>query len=626
MDIMRYLKVFCVIVFILLNSTAFSVVTTNSEKRDSTWYLNNFLAADRLKIRTAFDLAIPRQSIIEDYFLGYGASMATPISEFMVGFNPAVTPRDYDPDGALDLLEEVFGYRYDENGVNGTEIPYFSMSVTSQSTSTVRAQWASLITKEWTNIGIDAQIKWYNWDIIVPKIFTSPVGHGFDYDHGGYDAYLFAGWGVSSPDPDFEHMYKSTLFPPNGQNIGWVENDECDALWNTALRDLDRVNRIKALEDWQQWFYDNIPTSIIPQEEKLYAVRKSLNGFDRFHGGSYLQNITSEDPNKTSLVYTIPGDFKNLNPLFVENDFDLVALAQVHGSLTWRRGIYNLSHPVGFLAESWISSTDGLEWTVKLKKGVKFSDGTEVTADDVVFSAHASMNKNLDTPSVDTMLKRYNNTNNIEKVDNYTVKFTLQEFNPYVPSFIGKILSKTQMENISCSKWRAAPTNTETSPIGFGPYMFDSSFADGNGYDGINTIRLVPNPYYNATLMGHDPNATGGGIWCSKPAMKNVTITVVKDTPIAVTGLVTGVYDIIDANPDLLLHTTAILDSDYGKIITTRPFDFREVTYNQYSSIWGMNPGDPGFHDHDTPTPIWSILSGFIVLIVYRITKRKRQT
>ncbi|MCK4848224.1 MAG: hypothetical protein KAT16_04295, partial [Candidatus Heimdallarchaeota archaeon] len=122
---MRFIKVIAVISFIIFSVVSFSLVvskpdtdltqekvlTTNSEKRDAVWYYDHLTAEDRLKIRAAFDMTIPRESIIDGILQGFGAPLATPISEFMTGFNPAVVPREYNPVGALDLLEQVFGYR-----------------------------------------------------------------------------------------------------------------------------------------------------------------------------------------------------------------------------------------------------------------------------------------------------------------------------------------------------------------------------------------------------------------------------------------------------------------------------------------------------------------------------------
>lgn len=78
----------------------------------------------------------------------------------------------------------------------------------------------------------------------------------------------------------------------------------------------------------------------------------------------------------------------------------------------------------GILADSWSASENGLEWTVKLKEGVKWQDGETFDADDVMFTygiildnmenENASFSRKSDVKSIEK----------IEKIGDYEVKFT----------------------------------------------------------------------------------------------------------------------------------------------------------------------------------------------------------
>ena len=70
------------------------------------------------------------------------------------------------------------------------------------------------------------------------------------------------------------------------------------------------------------------------------------------------------------------------------------------------------------LAESWTISDDGLVYTFKLVEGVKFHDGSDFTADDVVFT----INRGFESAVVVAKLK---SLATIEATDDYTVVMTL---------------------------------------------------------------------------------------------------------------------------------------------------------------------------------------------------------
>jgi peptide/nickel transport system substrate-binding protein len=74
------------------------------------------------------------------------------------------------------------------------------------------------------------------------------------------------------------------------------------------------------------------------------------------------------------------------------------------------------------LAESWEVSDDGLTWTFHLKKGVKFHNGSELTASDVAFS----MNRILEIGE-GLAYVFLGTVESATAVDDYTVEFTLVE-------------------------------------------------------------------------------------------------------------------------------------------------------------------------------------------------------
>jgi peptide/nickel transport system substrate-binding protein len=80
------------------------------------------------------------------------------------------------------------------------------------------------------------------------------------------------------------------------------------------------------------------------------------------------------------------------------------------------------------IAAGWDSSKDFKVWTIKLRKGARWSDGAPFTADDILFwYKDVVLNKDL-TPSVPAWMKNGDGSAAaVDKVDAYTVRFTFKQ-------------------------------------------------------------------------------------------------------------------------------------------------------------------------------------------------------
>src|SRR5215472_14846514 len=172
-----------------------------------------------------------------------------------------------------------------------------------------------------------------------------------------------------------------------------------------------------------------------------------------------------------------------INPLTIADTGGLELIGNVGEFLVFTdvQGTY---HP--WLATSWSPNTDASVWTFKIRQGVKFNDGTPMTADDVVYSFKTQS----DPKSTSNALSVFGGTlspDGVEKVDSNTVAFHLVHPNAGWPDAVSEDNYNMIIvpNNFDYGKY-------QSSWPGTGRLMKDS-------YTPNVGASLVPNPHYWGT-------------------------------------------------------------------------------------------------------------------------------
>jgi len=206
------------------------------------------------------------------------------------------------------------------------------------------------------------------------------------------------------------------------------------------------------------------------------------------------------DPDGTELVMLVHENRRGFDPRIHTRGGLLQVVSLFYNSLV--RLNEDLSISPG-LATSW-ECPDDTTYIFHLRRGVKFHDGEELTAEDVKYTYDSVFNADLDTATWPGILE---SLESVEIIDDYTVQFNLEHaFSPFITFLLLGILPKHYAEPLDTSGNQAEIIQ---NPIGTGPMKMVSFPEPGlvimerneDYWEGVPTVSRL-------TLKTHQEAAT----------------------------------------------------------------------------------------------------------------------
>jgi peptide/nickel transport system substrate-binding protein len=191
------------------------------------------------------------------------------------------------------------------------------------------------------------------------------------------------------------------------------------------------------------------------------------------------------------LRYANAADISTLNPMLLQ-DVTLGYMSSLTAAFLIKWDHHNL--PYAELATAvptqanGLVSKDGLTITYHLRKGLRWSDGQPLNADDVVWTYRAIMN-----PANNVVSRTgWDRIVRVDEPDKYTVTFHLSKpYSIFVETFFSSAGANPSIlpKHLLASYPNLNKVAFNALPIGAGPFMYKE-------WDRTQKVVMVPNPYY----------------------------------------------------------------------------------------------------------------------------------
>jgi peptide/nickel transport system substrate-binding protein len=281
----------------------------------------------------------------------------------------------------------------------------------------------------------------------------------------------------SDPDELLVSLFSSSTAKDGYNFIGYIDS-KYDELAQAQREATDQNQRKLLVEQSQKMIADAQPYTFLVNPKSIYAYNNEVwdsktiveqKGIGIKNFWTFVQ-ATPKGAQK-DMVLNAQDPVQAVNPMFISGGYDSWITELIWDRLV-RVGADGLPKPWAASALKWANPTT---LDVTLRSGMKFHDGTPVTADDVIFSFTAP--KGGKVPMYKPFVA---NIKDIQKVNATTLRFALEKPSAaFLTSTLGKLnIVPQHVWGPMLQGLEGKPDNAEKlqekTPIGSGPFKFVS--------------------------------------------------------------------------------------------------------------------------------------------------------
>jgi peptide/nickel transport system substrate-binding protein len=314
---------------------------------------------------------------------------------------------------------------------------------------------AEAVAADLRKIGIQAEARTWEWSAMKEEFLT-----------GSRQMYM-TDWGSAYFDP-FDIVIPKLKTGERG-NYSFYSNGEVDNLLDKAVITVDDEERAELYRQAQEIIFNDAPWIFGYCGEEISAFSASVGNWEpSVDSRINLHDVTLEGSDVLTvglgidkIVTLDPGNYRDRDTETVlRNIYDALLTRKPDGEI------------VEELAESW-EALDPTTYIFKLRKGVVFHNGEALTADDVVFTFERILSETGIDGMASPRLGLLGPLSSVEKVDDYTVKFTLSEPFPVFTQALChfQIVPKDYIESVGDAVFAQ-------NPVGSGPFKYKEGRLD----------------------------------------------------------------------------------------------------------------------------------------------------